>query len=157
MIAKLKVELKSGHQPTETQWKALKVLFPDHKDKPIPNYWFGEEITCDVEYALSYLIDTDLKASIEAISPHSMVVKIKDKYDQAVCETEQYVKGSIIQVHVPNLSLLPYSEVQHLDDSCTDELQKELDKGWRIIAVCSPNAQGCPDYILGRYSPEPRI
>jgi hypothetical protein len=41
-------------------------------------------------------------------------------------------------------------EVTNLDDAYTDELQEHLEDGWRIIAICPPNGQRRPDYILGR-------
>ena len=55
-----------------------------------------------------------------------------------------------IQVAIPNLALLEIRTVQVLEDACTDELQAELDDGWRILAVCPPNSQRRPDYILGK-------
>lgn len=55
-----------------------------------------------------------------------------------------------LQVAIPAIGLLTMNEVTHLDDACTDELQRHLDDGWRIIAVCPPDAQRRPDYILGR-------
>lgn len=55
-----------------------------------------------------------------------------------------------LQVAIPAIGLLSMNEVTHLDDACTDELQRHLDDGWRIIAVCPPDAQRRPDYILGR-------
>lgn len=56
-------------------------------------------------------------------------------------------------MHVPDLTLLTYDEVTYVDDACTDAVQQLLDKGWRILAVCPPNAQRRPDYILGRRKP----
>lgn len=58
-----------------------------------------------------------------------------------------------LQVAIPNLALFAVNEVQLLEDACTDELQRRLEEGWRILAVCPPAAQRRPDYILGR-SPE---
>jgi len=63
--------------------------------------------------------------------------------------------GAGVHVHIPDLGLLCMTEVTHLDDCCTDELQGYLDQGWRILAVCPPNAQRRPDYILGRATPRP--
>jgi hypothetical protein len=55
-----------------------------------------------------------------------------------------------IQIQVPNIGLLAIDEVEVLEDVCTYELQGRLDQGWRILAVCPPNAQRRPDYIIGR-------
>lgn len=57
-----------------------------------------------------------------------------------------------IQVAIPDLALLSLNEVCVLEDACTDELQSKLNGGWRIIAVCPPNSQRRPDYILGKTS-----
>lgn len=59
-------------------------------------------------------------------------------------------QGPVIHVHIPNIGLLLIDEVQVLDDACTDNLQIELDRGWRILCVCPPNGQRRPDYVLGR-------
>ena len=55
-----------------------------------------------------------------------------------------------VHVQVPHIGLLMMNEVFLLEDSCTDQLQRSLDDGWRILCVCPPNAQRRPDYILGR-------
>lgn len=57
---------------------------------------------------------------------------------------------SHIHIAVPNIGLLMIDEVHWLDDACTQELQRYLDDGWRILAVCPPNGVRRPDYILGR-------
>lgn len=58
--------------------------------------------------------------------------------------------ATFIQISIPDLALLSINEVQVLEDACTEELQAMLDNGFRIIAVCPPNSQRRPDYILGR-------
>lgn len=55
-----------------------------------------------------------------------------------------------VHVHVPNVGLLAVDEVELLSDACTDNLQRYLDEGWRILCVCPPNNARRPDYILGR-------
>jgi hypothetical protein len=62
--------------------------------------------------------------------------------------------GVLVQVHVPNLSLLSFNQVDLLEDCCTDDLQKKLDEGWRILAVCPPLSERRPTYIVGRYVPD---
>lgn len=56
-------------------------------------------------------------------------------------------------VHIPGNMLATYNETLLLEDSCTDELQRALNSGWRIVAVC-PQSQRRPDYILGRFNPK---
>lgn len=58
------------------------------------------------------------------------------------------------EVHMPGQALSVYNEVMLLEDTCTDALQLELTKGWRIIAACPQPDQRRPDYILGRFNPE---
>lgn len=55
-----------------------------------------------------------------------------------------------VQIQIPHVGLLAMDEVQVCEDLCTERLQTELDRGWRIIAVCPPNAARRPDYIMGR-------
>lgn len=53
-------------------------------------------------------------------------------------------------VSVPGLGLLAIGEVMVRNDHCTEELQKDLENGWRILAICVQPDQRRPDYILGR-------
>ncbi|WP_293857289.1 hypothetical protein [uncultured Alsobacter sp.] len=57
-----------------------------------------------------------------------------------------------IQIAIPAIGLLAMDEVMVLEDACTDILRGHLEDGWRIIAVCPPDAQRRPDYVLGRSS-----
>lgn len=49
----------------------------------------------------------------------------------------------------PGPALMDIAETMLLEDSCTDVLQEELARGWRLLAIC-PQPQRRPDYILGR-------
>lgn len=53
-------------------------------------------------------------------------------------------------ISVPNIALFEVRHVTWLENACTQELQRHLDQGWRILCVCPPNDQRRPDYILGR-------
>ncbi len=57
-------------------------------------------------------------------------------------------------VHIGGGLLMTVNETLLLEDSCTDNLQKELNSGWRILAVNVQNDGRRPDYVLGRYNPE---
>lgn len=57
------------------------------------------------------------------------------------------------EVHMPGHSLSLYNEICLKEDCCTDDLQSELNSGWRIIAACPQPDNRRPDYILGRFNP----
>lgn len=53
-------------------------------------------------------------------------------------------------VHVAGLGTLLIDKVEIQQDLCTEELQKHLDDGWRVLAVCVQPDQRRPDYVLGK-------
>ena len=73
---------------------------------------------------------------------------------------EQRLKGKICgviprrYVHIPNQELFAIQECKVLNDCCTDELNKVISEGWRILAICPQPNQRRPDYIMGRLPEE---
>jgi hypothetical protein len=67
---------------------------------------------------------------------------------------EAVVINKKVNVAVPNLGLLTIEHVKVEEDCCTEQLQHELNHGWRIIAICPQPDQRRPDYILGRTTKE---
>lgn len=62
-----------------------------------------------------------------------------------------------IDITVPGgVALTNIARVTWLEDCCTQHLQKQLEAGWRIIAVCPPNDARRPTYILGHTDPNAR-
>lgn len=160
MIAKLRIDFHQVEPMTREQFDALRFFFPDsyelkdYDEKPI-TFFYGKEVVCEVELAMDKLIPLGINPTIVGLTPQTMVVRMKDRIAELVAEgvveeVGQYLRGGIVQVSIPDMGLLLMDEVCHLDDSCTDELQRNLDEGWRILAVCPPNAARRPDYILGR-------
>lgn len=94
-------------------------------------------------------IDTDGKL-LSSFGIEFTVKKIKGTVELQALTGRCSDKTETIHVHVPNIGLLSIDEVQVLEDACTNVLQGELDDGWRILAVCPPNCQRRPDYVLGR-------
>ena len=47
-------------------------------------------------------------------------------------------------------STLHIDAVKVVEDCCTNQLQEELNSGWRIVAVCVQPNQRRPDYVLGK-------
>ncbi len=80
----------------------------------------------------------------------TMLTKLRNRYDGERITTQHLKEGSVVHITAPDIGLLYIDEVDWLDDCCTEKLQTRLDEGWRILAVCPPNAQRRPDYILGR-------
>lgn len=65
------------------------------------------------------------------------------------------LQQTIFQVSVASVGLMQIQCVEVLEDCCTDELQRWLDKGWRILAVCPPNDTRRPSYVMGHVDKEP--
>ena len=86
----------------------------------------------------------------------TMLVKLQDRIKALELDrtnmAELIQNQAAVQIHVPDIVLMKIDEVQVLTDCCTEALQAELDDDWRILAVCPPNAQRRPDYVLGRRS-----
>jgi len=55
----------------------------------------------------------------------------------------------VVNITIPNVGLLAIKKLLVLPDECTDAVQRYLDEGWRIVAVCPPNDTRRPTYILG--------
>lgn len=89
--------------------------------------------------------------------PGAMITKMQDraKWDYSMEPTAEHLRsGAAVQIAIPDLGLLQIREVKVEEDCCTNYLQDMLDDGWRILAVCPPNAARRPDYILGRTTKE---
>jgi len=62
--------------------------------------------------------------------------------------------NSKCEVAMPGQALSMYNDTLLEEDCCTDQLQRHVANGWRIIAACPQPNQRRPDYILGRYNPD---
>jgi hypothetical protein len=95
-----------------------------------------------------------LQIKLEPGTEDTMLVKLQDRIAALELSHRDDVKlaeqGAMVQIHIPDIALMRVDEVTYLEDACTNEVQQHLDDGWRILAVCPPNAQRRPDYIFGR-------
>lgn len=129
-----------------------------HKDRPdeiwnISSWEYGntQRITLEEAHALEI---AGIALSLEGVDG-TMMTKMKHRADKYGSITPmEMTTGQVVQIAVPDLGILQINETDWLEDACTEELQARLDDGWRILAVCPPNAQRRPDYILGRHNPE---
>lgn len=148
-------------QWAEEQWAAFCSLWPLAPSERPKDHWGvpSGPARLSVEEATG-LAAMGIKLKIVPL-PGAMVVKQTDtgrnwSHGEEPAPAD-FLTGAAVQVTVADSALLMIDEVIHRDDCCTDEIQAMLDEGWRIIAVCPPNAQRRPDYILGRrMTPEQR-
>jgi hypothetical protein len=119
-----------------------------------------------------YLIDEEglrlcaefgLRVTLTSATNNCMLVKLQDRIAELEkqfssfdrhSEADLAVNGGMVQIHIPDMQLWFVNQVTYLEDACTDKLQDMLNEGWHILAVCPPNAQRRPDYILGMAVPK---
>ena len=147
---------------TSEEWAEIREGFPTLPIELPTDHWYGRGthlLTSEnVDVAAKFALNFRVAESVAKGGVGQMIVKLQDRIRSLELGQEDMgtliAKGAAVQIHVPDLVLMGYDKVMHLDDACTDELQEQLDDGWRILAVCPPNAARRPDYILGRNSRE---
>lgn len=118
--------------------------------------WWRSETLMGLD-DLRFLGEMELQVELKPLKENLMIVKLVDRISDLEARTSGDIddvlklkEGAMVQIHIPDHTLSYVDEVDHLDDCCTDTLQEKLDEGWRILAVCPPNAQRRPDYVIGR-------
>lgn len=135
-------------------WLQLRSLIPQLPAER-KNY-HGYEPVLATQEAMRVIADLRLTVRFaeDRSNENLMWVRLQDRISALELRQDdtarQLVTGAGVHVHIPDLALMHIKEVMHLDDACTDDLQSYLTYGWRILAVCPPNAKRRPDYILGR-------
>ena len=124
--------------------------------------WLSQLFHVDLTEIYPLLDEFHIVVNLHPSGRNGMLVTLKDRIailerDAKLTRHQLGIEGAIVQIHVPNIGLIAMNEVRVLEDACTDALQKALDEGWSILAVCPPNAQRRPDYILGRSNPGRRV
>lgn len=146
-----RIEFPWGHQDiikalSDEKYDVLRNIITDLPEDRTKDAWLGET-----------LIDMDADAKVlSELGIAFTVKKIKGTIELNALTGARDDSITTVHIHVPNIGLLSIDEVCLMEDCCTNELQKELDAGWRILAVCPPNCQRRPDYIMGRVKPEGR-
>ena len=86
---------------------------------------------------------------------NTMLVKLQNRVEELTLDQRRDLPklasaGALVQIAIPDMPLMYVNEIIVETSCCTDIIQDRLNDGWRILAVCPPNAQRRPDYILGR-------
>ncbi len=110
---------------------------PDILDKEACKNWYPDTVIVD-DKGLELLTNAGFECTIKQCKGLS--------YSNGVRES---LTAGLTIVAVPNIALYEVQTVTWIDDACTESIQNYLNKGWRILAICPPNNQRRPDYILG--------
>lgn len=110
-------------------------------------------LRCEYSYTIEKSVATE---ATPLANLTYMLDIIEDKLlrlDNAMQSVADNNFNSKCNVHIGGGLLVTFNELTLKEDTCTDELQRELNNGWRIMAVCIQPDQRRPDYVLGRYNP----
>lgn len=151
----VKISIKSRYEMRGVDgpdaWAVMRNVFPEAPDK-LEDY-YGQDVARVVQVDdLGELPDIILN-NIQ-ISPikRLQITRLKnDMNDRSISMPEiiQDVKQSV-QIHVPGPELSSFTEVDWLENACTEELQRRLNERWRILAVLPQPGNRRPDYVIGR-------
>lgn len=149
MLARIQISFEAGKVAaalTREEWEDLRESVPtlgmtewvEGKERP-SWYYYSDNIYVDLEADTPVLAKYKIEFTVKQIKN---TMKVAGKGQDGVTTN--------LHIALPNIGLLSIDEVTWMEDACTQELQAQLDDGWRLIAVCPPNGARRPDYILGR-------
>lgn len=150
-----------------TLWDDLRKILPELPvEKPTREYDLQVEAIVDHTRLLA-ILDANIEIDIEPASSYLMKTELKDRLAglaralgtkaSDIDEGEKYRYGADVVIHMANFTLMGIKFVKVMEDACTDDLQEALNHGWVILAICPPNSQRRPDYVLGRTDAAPEI
>ena len=132
---------------TDLDWVAVK-----QENQLVDLEWFA--LNCQYPFYIEKAIKTE-EPTVQNIQ--SLLNRVEEKtkqIDKRIDIIKSQTFNQRADVHVGGGLLVTYNDLCLKEECCTDELQSELNDGWRIIAVCVQPDQRRPDYILGRYNPK---
>lgn len=160
MIARIDFTYTSKIQiaKDEALWNQVAEILPIGKWEGEKSWISFGEMVVDITLVGEKLMELGVEFEVKAVAQNAFIKDVDAKLQELtrklkLVEIQLYSSGKIVQVHVPNLGLLAINEVQYMENACTEALQRELEAGWRILAVCPPLMERRPTYIIGRYNP----
>lgn len=139
-----------------------------NENLPCPQFVFPDTIVVDMElwnekWVWPYNVIRTVKVSKKVVDETLVISKlsevlriIEDKLETIERVSENISKVTFNQkcnVHIGGGLIAQINRLKLMEDCCTDELQQQLNVGWRIISVNVQADQRRPDYVLGRYDP----
>ena len=124
----------------------------DHTSK----WWSPPKAIICAEAALELAVKHKLTVSLKpGRQPNSIKKSVAVDGNKTV-EMMSQSWNTRVGVPVAGNPLMDVNNVLLLEDCCTDVLQRTLNKGWKMMAVCPQPDGRRPDYILGRSSSDIR-
>lgn len=129
-------------------------VLPDEQAK-VSDFWGNGTFTGELQ-ELEPWFDADIPIELKRVRGlhYSTSQPMDELLRMAKLEKVPFSAVNVINVTVANDALFRVDRVTYLEDCCTDELQRFLDRKWRILAVCPPNDSRRPTYIMGREGEE---
>lgn len=111
------------------------------------SFWSGSDVVlCDED--ITYITSLGLEVTVHKVRGLGYGV-------HGWSPTHGGPQGNVTyQVSVSGVGLLQVACLELMEDACTDEINRMLHDGWRIVAVCPPNDARRPTYIMGHTNPE---
>lgn len=120
------------------------------KSLKIENIYSYQQYEGPIEKVVKEFPGATVEREVGATALNAVLLALNEIAERmGVYSQEQQFNGKC-EVHVPGFGLLMVDEIGVWENACTDTLQRALDDGWRIVAVCPQPNQRRPDYVLGR-------
>ncbi|MFZ2992639.1 MAG: hypothetical protein WA061_02880 [Microgenomates group bacterium] len=121
----------------------------------------NKEYICDMDLFFSTHPDIKVKLrgmpkTVEQNYTHVIqeIVNVQNKLEDALQKFDKQIQfNEKVNVHVGGFALMSINQMGFGEDMCTEEVQKILNKGWKILAVMVQPSRR-PDYIFGKYNPD---
>jgi len=123
-------------------------------EQPVTDFYHTNQVA-DVRKLLSSGVEFTVKSELST-SADWMVRLLNDVEEMrnklcAIQDQKQTINDKV-SVHVPGHAMMEIKTAKVLEDCCTNALNEELMKGWKILAICPQPNQRRPDYIVGHTS-----
>lgn len=131
------------------EWHAIQKLPPEKYAElraALPRLEFPEDQTAYWHHA-PIVADADDLAALERAGVKAILSRVRGlRYPEHPAVSQ----AATTLIATTGVGLFQVTRVEVREDYCTEELQRDLDDGWRVIAVCPPNDARRPTYVLGR-------
>lgn len=131
-------KISIGYETPKECYAAIAALL---EMEEVPEHFYNFRDVHGTQELVDKLVELGARPQLERVKGIS--------YAKPPSAVAQAVNHSTTVISVANHNLFEVTKVTWMENTCTEELQRMLDAGWRILAVCPSNDARRPDYILG--------